>query len=69
VATIPTGDLARPRIGMPVFDALTASILRCQQAGGARATDDRQRQLFAALEPGNTQIIRFGVASGYRLGN
>jgi hypothetical protein len=42
---------------MPAFNALAASILRCQQAGDTRATDDRQRQLFAALEPGKTQIM------------
>jgi hypothetical protein len=29
----PTGDLARPRIGMPAFDALAASVLRGEQAG------------------------------------
>ena len=33
---------------MPAFDALAASVLRGQSAGGARAIDDRQRQLFAA---------------------
>jgi len=44
----PAGDLALPRIGMPAFDALAASVLRGQRAGGARAIDDRQRQLFAA---------------------
>ena len=50
-------------IGMPAFDALADSILRGQQAEGSRATDDRQRQLFVALEARNTQIIRFGAAS------
>ena len=38
----PAGDLALPRIGMPAFDALAGSVLRCQQAGGARATEDRR---------------------------
>ena len=37
----PAGDLALPRIGMPAFDALAASVLRGQRAGGARAIDDR----------------------------
>jgi len=36
----PTGDPARPPVGLPVFDALAESISRCQQAGQARADDD-----------------------------
>jgi AcrR family transcriptional regulator len=48
----PTGDPARAPIGLPVFDALAASIRRCQQAGAARATDDPQwlaAEVWAAL--------------------
>jgi AcrR family transcriptional regulator len=48
----PTGDPARPRIGMPVFHALAESISRCQRAGLARAGDDPQwlaAQVWAAL--------------------
>jgi hypothetical protein len=36
----PTGDPARPRVGLPAFQALAESISRCQQAGLARAGDD-----------------------------
>jgi len=48
----PTGDPARPPVGLPVFDALAESISRCQQAGLARAGDDPQwlaAQVWAAL--------------------
>jgi AcrR family transcriptional regulator len=48
----PTGDPARPLVGMPVFDALADSIRRSQQAGSARATDDPRwlaAQVWAAL--------------------
>lgn len=48
----PTGDPARPPVSMPTFDALAASIRRCQQAGAARATDDPRwlaAQVWAAL--------------------
>jgi AcrR family transcriptional regulator len=48
----PTGDPGRPLVGMPAFDALAASIRRCQQAGLARATDDPAwlaAQVWAAL--------------------
>lgn len=36
----PTGDPARPPVGLPAFQALAESIRRCQQAGLARAGDD-----------------------------
>ena len=36
----PTGDPARPPVGLSVFQALAESIRRCQQAGLARAGDD-----------------------------
>ena len=48
----PTGDPARPPVGLPVFEALADSIRRCQQAGAARATDDPHllaAQVWAAL--------------------
>jgi AcrR family transcriptional regulator len=48
----PTGDPARPLVGLPVFQALAESIGRCQQAGLARAADDPQAlaaQVWAAL--------------------
>ncbi len=48
----PTGDPARPPVGLPTFHALAESISRCQQAGLARADDDPQwlaAQVWAAL--------------------
>jgi len=48
----PTGNPARPPVDLPVFQALAASISRCQQAGLARASDDPQwlaAQVWAAL--------------------
>ena len=48
----PTGDPARPLVGLPVFQALAQSISCCQQAGAARAGDDPQwlaAQVWAAL--------------------
>jgi AcrR family transcriptional regulator len=48
----PTGEPGRPLVGMPAFDALAASIRRCQQAGLAAATDDPAwlaAQVWAAL--------------------
>ena len=48
----PTGDQARPPVGLPVFQALAESISRCQQAGLARAGDDTYwlaAQVWAAL--------------------
>ena len=48
----PTGDPARPPVGLPAFQALAESISRCQQAGLARAGDDPHwlaAQLWAAL--------------------
>jgi AcrR family transcriptional regulator len=48
----PTGDPARPLVGLPVFQALAESIRRCQQAGLARAGEDPQllaAQVWAAL--------------------
>ena len=48
----PTGDPARPRVGMAAFHALADSISRCQQAGLAPVGDDPQwlaAQAWAAL--------------------
>ena len=48
----PTGDPDRPPAGLPVFQALAASITRCQQAGLAAAGDDPRwlaAQVWAAL--------------------
>ena len=48
----PTGDPSRPPVGLPVFQALTESISRCQQAGLAGASDDPHllaAQVWAAL--------------------
>jgi AcrR family transcriptional regulator len=48
----PTGDPARPPVGLPAFQALAESINRCQQAGLARAGDEPHwlaAQVWAAL--------------------
>jgi len=48
----PTGDPARPPVGLPVFQALANSISRCQQARQAHAGDDPHwlaAQVWAAL--------------------
>jgi AcrR family transcriptional regulator len=48
----PTGDPARPPVGLPAFQALAESISRCQQADVARARDDSHwlaAQVWAAL--------------------
>jgi AcrR family transcriptional regulator len=48
----PTGDPGGPLVGLPAFDALAASIRRCQQAGLAGASDDPAwlaAQVWAAL--------------------
>jgi AcrR family transcriptional regulator len=48
----PTGDPARPPVGLPAFQALADSIRACQQAGLARAGDDPHwlaAQVWAAL--------------------